>query len=372
MKKKILYIAPAHSIHTYRWTKFFANSGYELFLISDKKPCYDFSFLTLFDLSEGNNKYTKFVFNLIKTIKIIKTINPDLIHAHCLLKLAWIPSLINYSPVIITPWGDDLLNKRFTENKIIMFFSKIALKNSVFVTSDSYALLDKAKELGAKNTELITFGVEKEKFYLIDESEKKKIREKYSIDEDSFVILSPRTLMPYYNIDIILDAFILLAKKYNNIELIILNFGSDQIYEKYEKKLMDKKKSSNLSNKIKFLPKIDHHSINEIYNISNIMVSLPNTDGTPATFFEAMKTKCLVVCNNLNSYKNIFENNYDVSFIDKIDSNILSNKIEYIYNNKDKFDNIKENGLKTAQKNNFDEQMLKVNSIYQNIFINKI
>lgn len=359
---KILYIAPANSIHTYRWVKYFHELGNEIILLSSEEVLFDFSFLKFHSIK---TPYKSFKLNMLKGLiqifNYIRIYKPDIIHVHYLRRIAWIPGLLNLHPLVITPWGSDLLYENAFKDNLSKILTKISFKNSDLVTADSNILLKISTDFGAKNTALITFGAEKKKFFKLD---KNITREKIGFDKDSFIILSPRALTPLYNIDKIIEAFYDINKKYKNTRLIILDFNTNKEYKNQILNLIGK---LDITDKITIMKDLKHDSLNEIYNISDVLVSVPNTDGTPATFFEAMLCGLPIISINHNSYDEIVTENKDILFINKIDSNLIREKIQDIYTGFINTNIIIKNAFETAEKNSFEIQMNKVQLLYKKL-----
>jgi len=92
----ICLLATAYSLHTYRWIQYFAGKGHYVHLISFQ----EFSYTPIENLSvhiikpvlknKGRifsylaNKFVDLFINPIKVKKMIRTINPDILHAHYL------------------------------------------------------------------------------------------------------------------------------------------------------------------------------------------------------------------------------------------------------------------------------------------------
>jgi glycosyltransferase involved in cell wall biosynthesis len=364
---KILFIAPANSIHTYRWIKYFSDQGIETFLVSTETKEFDFSFLDFYFIE---TPYKNFKFNMLKGMfelyKIIRKVRPDIIHVHYVRRLGWVPAIFNFHPLVLTPWGSDLFHKDAFANRLSGFLTKLSFRKSDLVTSDSYSLIELAKNFGAKNTDLITFGVEEEKFYKIED--KTELKRKYDIPENSFIIISPRAMNELYNVDTIIMAFAKLALLYDDMFLLILEYNTNP---DYKDKIYGLVGSLNLENKVKFIQSVKHEKLNEIYNLSDVMVSIPTTDGTPATFFEAMLSRLLILSIKLPAYDGIVKEGQDILFISSIEPEELKNKIAEIYENKANLETVLDNALITGGKNNFRVQMQKVLKHYNDL-LNKV
>lgn len=155
--------------------------------------------------------------------------------------------------------------------------------------------------------------VSNKKFYPKSIEEKLKIREKYKIKEDKFVVLSVGQLQKRKGV----IEFINLAKSMPEIEFIWAGsavFG--KISEGYSeiKELISKELPCN----IHFIGLIEREKMNDIYNLANVMF-LPSYDELfPMCILEAMCVNIPILTRNLDIYKGILfdfylygENNED-------------------------------------------------------------
>ena len=103
---KILYIAAANSIHSYKWISFFVKKGHEVAWFSLTSPLEGLNL-------EGINfvcHQTKFGLFALPTLKkFILQFQPDIIHSHYLGNNGLIAALSGFKPHIATAWGSDIL-----------------------------------------------------------------------------------------------------------------------------------------------------------------------------------------------------------------------------------------------------------------------
>jgi len=355
---KILFLAPADSIHTYRWLSYFSDK-YDLFLISETESRYDFKNVCLLYYGYKIIKlpdYLKQTRDFLR--EKVMEIKPDIIHVHFLERMGWIPGLVDFHPCIITLWGSDLFFPNLKESDyLLQDISKLCLSRSDLVTADSPLLLQKALSFGAKNTELILFGPDK-KFCNLQKKE--DLRRKYKISEDIFVILSLRALKPLYRIDKLVEMMEYLEK--GNL-LLLIDYNA---YQPYKNNLLELINRKGLQEKIMIVSEHKHDQLNNLYNISDLSISIPQTDGVPASIFESMACEVPVLSVKLDSYQNIFSENENIFFVANPEPETLANKVEEIKNLKSNL--IIKNALKLAKKYSFDEQMMKMDKIYQKIY----
>ena len=116
---KIGYIAPVApgSEHTQRWVRYFAEAGHEVHLIlsSDKLSGVGIENVKLHVLKRFGPRIriVNYLINSIPLViqfkRLVKDINPDIIHAHQISDLALLGAVNGFHPFIVTPWGSDVL-----------------------------------------------------------------------------------------------------------------------------------------------------------------------------------------------------------------------------------------------------------------------
>ena len=106
----IVLIADGRSIHTQRWAEYFADRGHEVHLIT-----YDPMNRMLHGVTEHvissrwKNLYLSFIPRHIAIKRLVKTIRPDIIHAHFIAKYGFHLPDLQFRPTVVSAWGDDVL-----------------------------------------------------------------------------------------------------------------------------------------------------------------------------------------------------------------------------------------------------------------------
>lgn len=176
-------------------------------------------------------------------------------------------------------------------------------------------------EIGFK-TEFLPNGVDIEKFKPVDLKTKYKLREKFGIPLDKFVILHLASLTSERN----LDALISSQKREGNQVLII---GRE--YENFDKDIVDKLQKAGCIVWVKHFPNIE-----EIYNLSDCYI-FPTINKracieTPLSVLEAMSCNMPIVTTKFGSLNRIFNHDEEVFFVDNDED--FSDCIELIKNKK--------------------------------------
>ncbi|MCX7161003.1 MAG: glycosyltransferase, partial [Proteobacteria bacterium] len=166
---KLLFLAPANSIHSARWIRWFASAGHEVTWISAhplevaQPPG-----LTLHLLPRDGGAFTRWSRWLRAVRRIVRAARPDVVHVHSLGTYAvlafGVPSGV---PMVSTPWGSDIiLDANSSWRRAIV---RRTLGRSAFCTSDAQHMRPRLAALGvdASRVHIINFGVETERFVAI-------------------------------------------------------------------------------------------------------------------------------------------------------------------------------------------------------------
>ena len=131
-KKKILFIAPADSIHSHKWVEYFSEN--EFIWISYNKVNFDTHALLNQRQKNNLNKIKVNNFLSIPVIQIILSFfyfikyQPTIVHIHSVYRYSFLSILIFlfHKNIILTVWGTDFLNhnKNFFKKKFFNFIFK--------------------------------------------------------------------------------------------------------------------------------------------------------------------------------------------------------------------------------------------------------
>lgn len=309
---KILFIGSSSDFHIDLWTKFFTKK-HKVYLFSEKenylgnKPFENvhifyssgvFGFFLNFFKSSSHklfqlNKLVSAYIYGIQINRIIKKNNIDIVHAHNLYQ-GYVASYIKKEiPVVFTPMGSDVIIHA-QKNFIYRYMAKKAFKRANIVTSDSKLLQKSGLKVGAKNNKnfIIQNGVDSSIFY----PKENNIKNGYGIKDDEILIFSPRGLDKIYNIDLILEAISLLKDQGYKVKcMIAYGFGEQNL-------LSLKKIISNrgIEDNIIWIGGLRYEEMPNFYNASDIVISIPSSDSSPKSVYEAMFCKKLVIVSDLD------------------------------------------------------------------------
>lgn len=223
---KICFIAPANSIHTQKWCKWFSQRGHEVYVISLTKE--DDIDANVYFLDSGAKPTDSDIKKLgyLKTIfrlkKIIQEIQPDIVNVHYATSYGIIAALAGVEKFILSVWGSDVYTfpRRSVFHKSML---KFVLNRAGCLFSTSKAMADECRRYTGKSFEITPFGVDAELF-----SPKHRSRQ----DKD-FVVGTVKTLSPKYGIDNILRAVSIIKDKHPEIPIKLRIAGKGSHADEY-------------------------------------------------------------------------------------------------------------------------------------------
>ena len=357
---KICFIAPGHSIHSYKWINFFVKLGYETHWISiDGFGEYKVEKnLFLHSLNTNKNNTLNRIISIFKIKKIIKTIHPDIIHAHSAALYGLLGALSNFNPFILSAWGSDVLvNKNnFLKRPILKFI----LKRADLITTDAYHLKNEIIKLGINRSkiEIIMFGIDTDFFKPV--KSKMTTKRKLGFKKNETMILSLRNFYKIYDIQTIIYAAKNVIKLKPDIKFVLIGSGSE------ENKLKTLVKDLELTTNIIFTGQLSQTELKEYMLASDIYVSTALSDaGISASTAEAMSCGLVPIVSNTGENDLWIQDNQNGFLIPPKHVELLSNKMLVLIDDTQKLKELSKNTRNIiVKKNNYNLEMGKMNTKY--------
>lgn len=254
----------------------------------------------------------------IRVIKKIKRWNLDVIHSHTefgigtfariIAKQFNIPLVHTYHTMYedyvhyITHGHFDKSSKKIVEYFTKFYCDKTA--SELIVPSKKTYDLFIEKYKWDKNIHIVPTGIDVDRFYKEKLVKYKidKLKNKYQITENDFVILFVGRLAQEKNIEFLINNQILIQKKYKNAKLLIVGSGPD--LEKYQKLVAKNRIEENVI----FTNAVPWTEIPYYYALANVFVTASKTETQGLTIIEAMASELPVVAINDESFSNIVIN----------------------------------------------------------------
>lgn len=364
--KKILFVGDLRSIHLQRYIKWFLDR-YEIVCMTDyevERFIFDKNKIKVYYKPQRIKlPIMRHLIQIYKLRKIIKKEKPDIINAHFITEDGWYAVFSGFHPVVLTGYGSDI----YISPKNSWFYTllhKLTFKYSDSIIVDS---LDQKKEIlkyRVKDSKIkvVQYGVDVEKYQKRNQKIITRLLSKYKIYKKQFIVLSMRNLYPIYNIDKIIKAFALFQKQVEDAILIVLGEGPEK------NKLKQLAKKEKIVSKIKFCGFVDDPK--PYIQFSDVMVSVPKSDGMPLSILEFMAAGKPVITSDLPSLKEIVENNKNGYRVDSTPT-AISKAMMQLYRNKNLRKKMGKINMDLIN-NNFDynTQMTKIENVFMRL-INK-
>ena len=358
IKMKICYIADAQSIHTQRWVKWFAEHGHEVHLIAEYPAELE---NVKIHLVKERGGVINFVRRTWQTMKTVKKIKPDILHAHYVTGYGFFGAFSGFHPLIITAWGSDVLidaKESFFKRVVV----KYALRKADLITCDGENMREAMTKLGADSQKIniIYFGIDTQKFSPKQRSE--KLREELGIS-NSPMIISLRNLEPIYDIESLVKSVPLVLKDIPEAKFVIAGRGSR------EAELKRLAKSIGVLDSIMFIGMIPNDELPQYLTSADIYVSTSLSDaGLAASTGEAMACGLPVIITDFGVNREWVEDGKNGFIIPLKNPKALAEKIITLLGNEDlrtKFG--KKNRKIIEERLNYYIEMEKMENLYKQL-----
>jgi len=335
VEMKICYLANAQSVHTQKWVKFFADKGHAVHLISFEKEHIEnvtvHNFKRPFALRFGLDLPLKFSHaRFIK--RLVRRIDPDVLHAHYLLDYGFYGALCGFKPFIVTAWGSDVLfvpseepRKQFMKR----YIAKYVIGKADLVTGDSESLVRAVVGLGVdeRKVKLIIHGVDFRDFHPVKNYE--KLEESLCIPRDYRVVISTRNLEPVYDVATLIKAMPYVIDECRNSFFLVVGGGT------LRHKLEELARKLGVAENVRFVGSVSNREMPKFLGVSDIFVSTSLSDTRSVSLLEAMACGLPVVVTDLEGNRECVKEGVNGFVFPKRDFKALAEKIVYLLREKD-------------------------------------
>jgi glycosyltransferase involved in cell wall biosynthesis len=302
---RLCFIGPANNVTFRRWAEWFTARGHETTVLT-VEPTKEVHHFRQIDLScnYGGRKLGRLA-SAVRLAYVVRRLCPDVVHAHYLRGLAWGVSLVRFCPIVVTPWGSDVLE----EQGAFKEWYSCALTKKVFASANIVAVHSNYME-GRIRTMLpngvrvvrVGWGINLQAFRSGLDVE--TLRQRWNIGWDQQIIFSPRLAQPFYRHDLVIRAFSVIQKESPRVVLVISEQFPDIEYLCQLRTLVS---DLNLDDHVRFIGSIPYPDMPLWMNLAHIMIMVPQSDGMPNTLWEAMACGALPVLNRLPQYAEVIE-----------------------------------------------------------------
>jgi glycosyltransferase involved in cell wall biosynthesis len=241
--------------------------------------------MTLHDLTTQCNVHKlRFLVWTFIVRRIVHTVHPDLLHAHQVASAGWLGAASGFHPFIVTAWGSDLLLGP-THSWAHGQLARWVLKRADYVTCVSEVLSCAAQTLGANpdKLEVARWGIDASVFHQAPSSE--ALHSNLGLNPGP-VVLSIRAVQPVYRPLDIARAIPRVLQQVPNAQFVIRTHIFDAGLLARFQALVAQSGFTDSVHYVGDLP--DDRAIAKLYQLADVAVSVPSSDGTPQSVLEAM------------------------------------------------------------------------------------
>jgi L-malate glycosyltransferase len=270
-------IGDGRSIHTQRWAEYFGRH-HRVHLIT-----YDPMGRTLPGVTEHvvpsltGNLWLSFWPRHLRIGRLIREIDPDLVHAHFITKYGFHLPDDGKRPTVVTAWGDDILILP-PKSRLIRYFTRRVLErvNRIHAVSDHL-----------RQRIIADYGIAPAKIrhvpFGIDTTAFSPDHRDYHRTEP-VTVFSNRGFFPVYDSATLVDGFVRAHATNPRIHLLLKGDGPE------EQSVRARVSALGLDGPVTFAPRTGYERVPDDLRLADIFVSTATSDGTPVSLLEAMSS----------------------------------------------------------------------------------
>jgi glycosyltransferase involved in cell wall biosynthesis len=238
--------------------------------------------------------------------RVVKDVRPDLIHAGPIQTCAFLAVLSRFQPILTMSWGYDLMQDA-DRDPWWRWVTRYTLQRSSFFVSDARITRAKAISLGMRPDRIAVFpwGVDLLHFRPPSHGQSKSTgRGRKTLSQrsrktarQSFVLLCNRSWEPRYGVDVLVRAFVLAARRQENLSLILLGGGSQG--NAFRQILLD----AGQIDRVQFAGHVTNASLPRWYHMADLFVSPSHVDGSSVSLMEALACGTPVLVSDIPANK---------------------------------------------------------------------
>jgi glycosyltransferase involved in cell wall biosynthesis len=206
--------------------------------------------------------------------RVIREIQPDLIHAGPIQTCAFLAVLSGFRPILSMSWGFDLMQDA-ERNAWWRWVTRYTLRHSTFFTSDAQVTSARAIGYGMNpsRTAVFPWGIDLKRF-----TPKRATAKQHR----STVLFCNRSWEPRYGVDVLARAFVKVAQTREDVNLLLLGGGSQA--HAIRQILM----SGGVFERVQFGGQISQTDLPRWVRMADIYISPSHVDGSSVSLMEAL------------------------------------------------------------------------------------
>jgi glycosyltransferase involved in cell wall biosynthesis len=323
-KLSVCHIGPL-SIHSYRLTKSLARRGYSVTLIADSEAWVapeSTKFVPTFTLPAltQSNFPNLFLANSIRIVRLLRKIQPDLVHLHAQHYYST-AIVLSGLPFILNSWGTEVLELPTTSFPRRTLAKMAAVQaRKIIVDARILKYIWKSMGVPAQKTEIIPFGVDTDVFN--PQVNGDVVRKNLGFERGEIVVISTRAFYSsHYDVECLVKAVPFVLDDCSNVKFIVKGSGPQAHH------LRNLAKQLGVVSHVYFVGLVPHHELAQYLRAADIYVSTSRVDSTSVSLLEAMACGVPPVVTNIPGNREWVRENVNGLLFPSGDAKALAEKI---------------------------------------------
>jgi L-malate glycosyltransferase len=340
---RILYFSKNYTSHDYRFLSSLSRTDHEVFYLkleankrqTEDRPVPETIQQLLWAGGQREFRWRDVPRLAFDLRRLIKHIQPDLVHAGPIQTCAFLAALSGFRPILAMSWGYDLIMDA-DKSAWMQWITRYTLKRSAFFVSDANVSREKAVAFGMdpQKTTIFAWGTDIEHFT------PKTFRPS---NVQPFTLFCSRTWEAIYGVDVLAKAFARVAASNPDVYLILLGGGSQG--GKIRQILMN----GGVLDQVHFGGHIPQADLPRWYHMADLYISPSHVDGSSVTLMEALASGLPCLVSNIPGNKEWIEDGVNGWLFRDGDVDDLAEKISNAIRNRRLFNDIGDAARKTAE-----------------------
>ena len=219
-------------------------------------------------------------------------------------------------------------------------------------------------KFGCENIYLVDgVGVNLDKYKAPTENEKLKLREINNLGENEFILIYVGELSKRKNQELLLESVSKLTTRIDNLKLLLVGKGDEETNLRKQCSLL------NLDHTVEFLGY--RHDISDLMKLSDLSVSTALQEGLPVNIMESLSSGLPCIVTNCRGNRDIINDGVNGFVVEDYNSELFSDRIFKIYNDKSIYRKMKFNTIPSVEKYSDKAVLKEMGTIYSDYVGNK-
>lgn len=343
-----------NSPHVIGWATMLVDLGYDVVLVGHRVPGWPAAeqpegLAACEEIELGSMPLVRSLALGRELRRVVECVRPALVHAHWLPEYGWLAARAGLHPLVASAWGSDVLGAGALGRRR----SRVAIRGADLVLADSAPLVQAARRLvpGGPPVEVFHPGVDLDRF---SPGDREQARRTLGWPTDVPIVLSPRPLQPLYNPGSVMRAFALLRRVMPDARLVLKHPG-----EVVPAPIADTIRRLGVQDAIDIVGHIHDAEMATLYRAADVVVSVPSSDSSPATAWEALACGRPLVVSDL-SWARAELRDREHAWLSPIDDDALAAALQALLGNRELANRLGSQGRLVAQETKDRRQQMRV------------